>query len=125
MSEPAVVEGEKKCSGCGCTSRHACEGGCSWASDNPPLCTRCAEKEAGTPVYAESIGGALIDSARISVMAAGSIIPPQSQLVLPGDSGAPNIHDCLEQAMQWLDAARAQTVERATTPPTSFHVVTR
>lgn len=29
------------CQGCGCTDDHACPGGCSWVSLNPPLCSSC------------------------------------------------------------------------------------
>lgn len=76
------------------------------------------------PVFEESIGAALIDSARISVMAAIGLLPRQPVIVLPGDPDeGPTVHDCLDQAMQWLDAARVQTIEQTGTPPTSFHVV--
>jgi hypothetical protein len=33
---------DPKCIRCGCTEDHACEGGCSWASTDPPICSRCA-----------------------------------------------------------------------------------
>lgn len=79
------------------------------------------------PVFMESMAGALIDSARISVMAATGMLPAYTRIVLPGDEedGPPNVHDCLDQAMQWLDAARVQTIEQGDTPPTSLHVIQR
>lgn len=49
-----------KCTGCGCTEEHACEGGCSWISTDPPVCSRCAEQ--ATPVFRETLGGSLIDA---------------------------------------------------------------
>jgi hypothetical protein len=80
-----------------------------------------------TPVFRESIGGALIDSARISIMAAMSMLPPPLIISLPEevldpDEAAASVHGCLEQAMQWLDGARALTVE-AGAPVTSLHVI--
>lgn len=68
------------------------------------------------PVYLESIGGALIDSARIAVMGALALLPPPAAplIVLPGmpdqmaADAASSVHGCLEEAMQWLDAARVQ-----------------
>lgn len=84
------------------------------------------------PVYLfrESIGAALIDSARISVMAALEMLPspPAPLIVLPGtpeqeaDDAAASVHGCLEQAMEWLDAARVHTVA-AGAPVTSLHAV--
>lgn len=114
-----------KCIHCGCTEDHPCEGGCSWVLTDPPVCSRC--DEAGVPLYKESIGGALIDSARISVMAAAGMIP-RSQIIVPdaivaGDTAS--VHNCLEEAMSWLDAARALTIEHGAQPPTSIHVVPR
>jgi hypothetical protein len=81
------------------------------------------------PVYNESIGGALIDSARISVMAALHVLPPPpnfARIVLPGDEDEPPVivQECLEQAMQWLNRARELTVIQSGVPPTSLHVVT-
>jgi hypothetical protein len=32
---------EARCVICGCTESRACEGGCSWASWDPPVCSRC------------------------------------------------------------------------------------
>ncbi|HEX4521053.1 MAG TPA: hypothetical protein VH063_15840 [Gaiellaceae bacterium] len=29
------------CVSCGCTENRACEGGCSWVSLNPPICSAC------------------------------------------------------------------------------------
>lgn len=29
------------CTGCGCTDERACDGGCSWASVAPPICSNC------------------------------------------------------------------------------------
>lgn len=34
--------GVAQCRRCGCTERHACPGGCAWAT--PDLCTRCAAR---------------------------------------------------------------------------------
>jgi hypothetical protein len=33
---------EARCVICGCTESRACEGGCSWASRGPAVCSRCA-----------------------------------------------------------------------------------
>lgn len=33
---------EIKCIRCGCTETLACQGGCSWVSTSPPICSRCA-----------------------------------------------------------------------------------
>jgi len=83
----------------------------------------------GVPVFRESLGGSLIDSARISVMAALAILPPPDvpMIILPGtvedesEDAAVSVHGCLDQAMQWLDAARAHTIA-AGAPVTSLHV---
>lgn len=77
------------------------------------------------PMFEESIGGALIDAARINVMAAQAAFPELPPvIVLPGDEDdPPTIGDCLAQAAQWLDAARAMTIEQAPAAPTSLHVV--
>jgi hypothetical protein len=88
------------------------------------------------PVYFESLAGSLIDSARISVMAAMAMLPAVDVplIVLPGTSEqmaedeAASVNGCLEQAMEWLDAARAHTVDALAAkgaPPTSLHVVGR
>lgn len=74
-------------------------------------------------IFDETIGGALIDSARISVMAAIRAFPSEPTIVLPGEEDQPAVSDCLIQAMQWLDAARALTLERSGTAPTSLHFV--
>ena len=81
------------------------------------------------PVFQESMAGALIDSARISVMAALGMLPPRDVplIVLPGDAeqmaedAAATAQGCLEQAMEWLDAARVHSVA-AGAPVTSLHV---
>lgn len=84
------------------------------------------------PVFEESIAGALIDSARISVMASLSMLPPPdrkptSPIILPGapdemaEDPIETAQGCLEQAMSWLDAARQHTIE-AGAPVTSLHV---
>jgi len=81
------------------------------------------------PVFNESMAGALIDSARISVMAALSMLPPPEAplIILPGneqeesEDAAASIDGCLEQAMQWLDAARSHSIDRGA-PVTSLHV---
>lgn len=114
---------EQKCIHCGCTEENACPGGCSWVSKDPPVCSRCAEKAGAPPVFAESMGGALIDAARISTMAAAGLLPQRSAILLPGAEDGPSVHECLEQAMNWLDAARAQTIEQSGKAPTSLHVV--
>jgi hypothetical protein len=31
------------CAVCGCTEDHACEGGCSWACEDPAVCTACLD----------------------------------------------------------------------------------
>lgn len=82
------------------------------------------------PVYQESIGSSLIDAARIAVIAAMATLPrPEVPLIiLPGsaeqeaDDAAATVHGCLEEAMEWLDAARRHTVA-AGAPVTSFHRV--
>ena len=73
-----------------------------------------------TPVFTESIGGALIDSARISVMAAMQFFPEPSLSAYPDH---PDVQQCLLEAMEWLNAARAITVEQSAAPPTSLHVI--
>ncbi|MFL5912750.1 MAG: hypothetical protein ACJ768_19565 [Gaiellaceae bacterium] len=81
------------------------------------------------PVFQESMAGALIDSARISVMAALSLLPPREAplIILPGEEeelaeeAAGTVDGCLEQAMEWLDAARRHTVA-AGAPVTSLHI---
>lgn len=81
------------------------------------------------PLFRESMAGALIDSARISVMAALSMLPPPVAplIILPGEPDETaedpiaTAEGCLEQAMSWLDAARAHTIE-AGAPVTSLHV---
>lgn len=81
------------------------------------------------PVFHETMAGALIDSARISVTAALAMLPPPDVplIVLPGDAeemaedAAATVHGCLEQAMEWLDAARVHSVA-AGAPVTSLHV---
>lgn len=75
------------------------------------------------PVFKESMAGALIDSARISVMAALSMLPAPPSLILAPDAPTPEwtTEECLEQAMSWLDAARMHTIEDGA-PVTSLHV---
>lgn len=42
---------QRACVVCGCTDWNACEGGCAWASLNPPVCTTCAPTvHVGQPV---------------------------------------------------------------------------
>lgn len=43
-------------------------------------------------------------------------------IVVPGAERLPSVADRLEQALQWLDAARALTV-REGPAPTSLHVI--
>jgi hypothetical protein len=119
----AAIAAEPKCVRCGCTETEASADGCRWVSRDPPLCSSCAKMP--VPVFNESIGGALIDSARISVIAALSVLPNSSPIVLsPLEEDGPSLHDCLGQAMEWLDAARVQTIERGA-PVTSLHTVDR
>jgi hypothetical protein len=86
------------------------------------------------PVYQEQIGGALIDAARISVMGAIALLPPPEvpRIIMPGtdqqmaEDAACSVHGCLDEAMRWLDAARAMAalhLETKGSPPTSLHVV--
>lgn len=100
--------------------------------------TAAAEASRGqdeaVPVYIESLGGSLIDAARIAVMGALAMLPPPVAplIVLPGtddqmaDDAAATAHGCLEQAMQWLDAARVHAAGELAAkgaPPTSFHAI--
>lgn len=78
------------------------------------------------PTIEESIPGALIDSARISVMAAAMMFgdeQPPPAILLPGEEPQPTVGECLAQAMEWLNAARTLSIEQAPAPPTSLHVV--
>ena len=88
------------------------------------------------PVYIESLGGSLIDAARIAVMGALTLLPapPAPLIVLPGtpqqeaEDAASTVQGCLEMAMEWLDAARAMAAEQLTEkgePLTSLHVIDR
>lgn len=82
------------------------------------------ERDEAVPVFDETMGGALIDAARINVMAALQACPDFGrQIVIPGQAETPTVHDCLAQAMEWLDAARALSLEQLGGPPTSIHVV--
>lgn len=77
------------------------------------------------PVTRETMGGSVIDSARISVMAAMFMIPEEPPPVIvtsEAEEPMPSVHDCLEQAMHWLDMARALTVQKGA-PVTSLHTV--
>lgn len=83
------------------------------------------ERQQPIPVSIESMGGSLIDSARITVFAAIGILPEYQPLPeSPLEDTHPSLHDCLQQAMQWLDAARGITVEMGA-PVTSLHTVKR
>lgn len=90
--------------------------------------------ECEIPHFQESLGGSLIDAARISVMGAMALLPAPDvpRIILPNtadqmaDDAAASVHGCLEQAMEWLNAARAFTMEQMAAqghPPTSFHHV--
>jgi hypothetical protein len=87
------------------------------------------ERPTEIPVFNETMAGALIDSARISVMAALSMLPPPDVplIIMPGnqqeesEDAAASIDGCLEQAMHWLDAARSHSIDRGA-PVTSLHV---
>jgi hypothetical protein len=88
------------------------------------------ESDKEIPVFQETIAGSLIDSARISVIAALSLLPPPDAplIILPGteqemsEEAAVSVHGCLEQAMEWLDAARRHTIV-AGAPVTSLHTI--
>ncbi len=84
-----------------------------------------SETLAGPPVFDETIAGALIDAARINVMAARTAFDSQIPLIaIPGDADdVPTLAECLAQAATWLDAARAITITRSPAEPTSIHVV--
>lgn len=82
-------------------------------------------REQQVPVFKESIGGALIDSARITVMAAIAMLPDYTPLAeSPLEDAPPSLHEHLDQAMQWLDNARAITVQMGA-PVTSLHQIER
>src|SRR5579871_5383552 len=76
-------------------------------------------------VYRETLGGAMIDAARISVQGALALLQLPPRIVLPGDPDLPSLEDCLLQAANWLDAARALACDQAPSAPTSVHVVER
>lgn len=40
--EADARKGARCCIRCGCTDHVACDGGCYWASVDPPICSRCA-----------------------------------------------------------------------------------
>lgn len=87
-----------------------------------------ADAQADIPVYLESLGGSLIDAARISVMGAIALLPaPRAPLIIttdrpqPSDDPSASAQGCLEQAMNWLEAARVLTID-AGAPVTSLHV---
>jgi hypothetical protein len=40
----AAIKAGIGCVHCGCTELRACHGGCSWASQDPPICSRCVGK---------------------------------------------------------------------------------
>lgn len=42
---PVAIEfdDEVACVACGCTEDNACTGGCSWVSEDPPVCSACVE----------------------------------------------------------------------------------
>lgn len=93
-----------------------------------------ARPESEVPLYIESLGGALIDAARISVMGALALLPSAEEqlIILPGEpdgsaeDAAATVQGCLTQAMQWLDAAREHSAGALTAkgaPPTSFHSI--
>lgn len=76
-----------------------------------------------TPVFEESLGSALIDAARITVMAALAAFPRVIQVPLPEEAETPTVQECLVQAAQWLDAARAIALDQSPAATTSLHVV--
>lgn len=79
------------------------------------------------PVSIESMTGALIDSSRITVATAMMLQPEPPKIILASEAAdsvvdKPGLEECLGQAMNWLDAARAITVEQGAAV-TSIHVV--
>ena len=87
-------------------------------ADNPQEPQR---QEEVIPVTTETIGGSLIDSARISVMAASALLPVK-RIILANEDPRASVHACLDQAMNWLDMARELTIEDGA-PVTSVHIV--
>lgn len=45
-------------------------------------------------------------------MGAIALLPPQPMILLPGEDDKRAVQDCLDQAMQWLEAARIRTIEQ-------------
>jgi len=82
-----------------------------------------ATRAPDAPVFNESVGGALIDAARISIMGAMELLPPAPMILLPGEDEIRSVQDCLEEAMNWLNAARVRTIELAEEAPTSTHII--
>lgn len=73
-------------------------------------------------LFEETIGGALIDAARISTMAALRDFPPPA-IILPNAGEEPSVGECLAQALNWLELARALSIEQSPHPVTSLHHV--
>lgn len=78
-----------------------------------------------TPVFLETYGSALIDAARITAGTARMFFPEEDAPVIqiPGQDPPLTVQLCLEQAMNWLDAAREASLDNAQAPPSSLHVV--
>lgn len=80
--------------------------------------------QAAPPVFDETLGGALIDAARINVMAALEACPAfERRIVLAGEPEPPTVHECLAEAMEWLNMARALSIEQNPAALTSLHLV--
>lgn len=78
------------------------------------------EHAPGVPVTKESLAGALLDAARINVVAAMSLLPAPAAIIQSEDEDPGlELQMCLEQAANWLDHARAMVRG----PVTSVHVV--
>jgi len=84
------------------------------ATDNAPA----------IPIFDETLGGALIDAAGIAIMAAlHAFTSAAARVLVAGDEQTPTIADCLQQAMEWIRAARMLTLADASDAPTSLHVL--
>lgn len=44
-----------KCRGCGWPTEHACPGGCSWVSIDPPICSACQPADDACPGSASGL----------------------------------------------------------------------
>ncbi len=99
------------CKICGCTDGSPCIGPggqtCHWVA--PDLCSTCAAGE--LPVHQENWSSAALDGARIAAGTAGILIAGDPTIP-PGTKD--EILEALEQAQNWLDAARQAFVVKTT-----------